>query len=299
MSNTVKTKCAICQTYDNAVTRITSNFDHESFTVEVFSARRLPDRRYFEWVECKGCGLWRSDPVIELRLDSLYKESSFDYDLEVEALKKTYLKLYQRTNPLAHQKILEIGGGNGFFLDAILENYDAEIAGVEPSIEAVSKASTAVKPHLITAMMVPELFQNNTFTNVSLFHVLDHLSEPDKTLKTIHDVLQKNGTILIAVHNVKSWSARLLKSRSPIFDVEHTYLYDKKTIQLLLESNGYSVVDNRGYWNLYSLLYIVQLVPLPNFIKIKVMSNKSISRILGAFKLWLPLGNICVVGMKV
>lgn len=299
MTKSIKTKCAICQTFDNSAIKLPSNFDTESFTVEVFSARRVPDRRYFQWVECKKCGLWRSDPIIELPLENLYSESSFDYDLEVEGLKKTYLRLFRRTKPKITQKVLEIGGGNGFFLDAILDNYDAEIAGVEPSLDAVSKSSKAVKPFMKTQMMESGLYPNNFFTNVSIFHVLDHLPEPEKTLRTIWEVLEDNGTVLIAVHNVRSWSSRLLRSRSPIFDVEHTYLYDKKTISKLLKDNGFRVTDIQGYWNLYSLLYVIQLLPLPTELKLRVFQTPSLRNILGAIRLWLPLGNMSAVGQKV
>jgi len=296
--NEIKTRCAICNTEGNSDVRIPSNFDEHSFTTQVFSARRMPDRRYFQWVECKECSLWRSDPIIVLPLDRLYKESSFDYGDEVSGLSKTYLNLFARTKPANNPSVLEIGGGNGFFLDALLDKYNAQIAGVEPSIDAVNKASDRVKPHMVTAMMESGLFDHEKFSQVCIFHVLDHLPNPASTLNQIRDVLADNGSVLIAVHNVDSWSSKLLKSKSPIFDVEHTYLYSKKSITRLLIQCGYVEVKVRGYWNLYSLRYLTQLLPLPRRMKALALNNKHMSKILGKIRIWMPLGNMTATAKK-
>jgi SAM-dependent methyltransferase len=296
--NEIRTRCAICNTEGNSDVRIPSNFDEHSFTTQVFSARRMPDRRYFQWVECKECSLWRSDPIIVLSLEQLYKESSFDYGDEVSGLSKTYLNLFARTKPANNPSVLEIGGGNGFFLDALLDKYNAQIAGVEPSIDAVNKASDRVKPHMVTAMMEDGLFSNGKFSQVCIFHVLDHLPNPASTLNQIRDVLADNGSVLIAVHNVDSWSSKLLKSKSPIFDVEHTFLYSKKSLTRLLIKCGYADIQVKGYWNLYSVKYLLQLSPIPLSIKKYLNNNKVASKLTGKILLWVPLGNMTATARK-
>ena len=298
MNKSIKTKCAVCNTEDNSVVRYVSNFDEQSFTVEVFSARRMPDRRFFQWVECNKCSLWRSDPIVALPLEQLYKESNFDYGDELFGLSKTYLNLFARTNPSGKSSVLEIGGGNGFFLDVLIDKYDVEVAGVEPSIDAISKATDRVKPYMVAAMMKDGLFESNSFSQVCIFHVLDHLPNPSITLHEIREVLIEGGSILIAVHNVKSWSSRLLKSKSPIFDVEHTYLYSKESITRLLIECGYVDIKVRNYWNLYSLRYLIQLFPLPRNVKLFLHHNKFMSSILGGLRFWVPLGNMTAVAKK-
>jgi hypothetical protein len=90
----------------------------------------------------------------------------------------------------------------------------------------------------------------------------------------------------------------LLKSKSPIFDVEHTYLYSKKSITGLLVQCGYVDVRVRGYWNLYSLRYLAQLLPLPPKIKTFAFDNKHIAKILGKARIWVPLGNMVATAKK-
>ena len=88
----IATKCPICETLNNSISVYPSNVDANSFSTEVFSARRLPDRRHYQWVRCNSCTLLRSDPVLDVDLEKLYVESTFDYSTEVDGLKKTYFK---------------------------------------------------------------------------------------------------------------------------------------------------------------------------------------------------------------
>ena len=295
----MKTSCCYCGTLDNAKEVYPANFDANSFSVEVFSARRIPDRRYFRWVSCNSCKQFRSDPVVDLDLDYLYKESTFDYSDESVGLARTYFKLIELgMDNVKGKSILEIGGGNGFVLDYALSQGCESVLGVEPSILAVESASERVKPFMITSMFKPGIVPNEKFDCAVMFHVMDHLPDPLQTLETIYAALSKQGIVVIAVHNVDSWSAKLFKSKSPIFDVEHTYLYSKNSAVTLLQKAGFAEVSARGYWNTYSLRYLFQLLPMPNSIKSRLL-NSFFGRAIGYISLPVPLGNMVVIGTKI
>jgi len=294
----MKTRCCFCSTLDNAVEIVPANFDSESFSTEVFSARRIPDRRFFRWVSCNTCGQYRSDPVEELDLETLYKDSTFDYSDESESLAKTYFKLIQESlGEVSGKSILEIGGGSGFVLDYALRNGSGSILGVEPSVRAVESASSNVKPFMIVSMFKRGVVPSDNFDCAAMFHVMDHLPSPLETLEDIHDALKPGGVVVIAVHNVESWSAKLFKSRSPIFDVEHTYLFSKKTGENLLLKAGFTNVKTRPYWNVYSVKYLFQLLPIPRSLKIGIIHG-FVGKILSLISLPVPLGNIVLVGTK-
>jgi len=112
----IATKCPICETLNNSASVYPSNVDEHSFSTEVFSARRLPDRRHYQWVRCNSCSLLRSDPVFDVDLEQLYVESTFDYSTEVDGLKKTYFNLVKRAlgNKQLRKSIFEVGGGMDF-----------------------------------------------------------------------------------------------------------------------------------------------------------------------------------------
>jgi len=296
---TIDTKCPICSTYGNSESIYPSNVNLESFNTEVFSARRLPDRQHYQWVRCSSCGLLRSDPILEVNLTQLYEESTFDYSTEVSGLKKTYLRLVKKAidNDLSLRSIFEVGGGNGFFLEAAKDFGFKKVAGIEPSHAAINAAREDVRPHLIASMMSNSVLPKNSFQVGAMFHTLDHLQDPIQTLKDCLEALEPGGTFVVAVHNERSWSARLLGERSPIIDVEHTYLYSLKTGIQIFEKAGFKNVRAGAYNNHYSLAYILHLLPVSRKFR-KVILGSWIGTLLSRVKIIVPLGNMWITGKK-
>ena len=295
----IATKCPICETLGNAVPVYPSNVDETSFSTEIFSARRLPDRRHYQWVRCNQCTLLRSDPVLDVDLEKLYVESTFDYSTEVDGLKKTYFNLVKKAlgGKNFKKSIFEVGGGNGFFLEAAKDGGFANVAGVEPSTEAINAARADIKPHMIASMMKAGVLADNSFEVGTMFHTLDHLTDPVSTLKVCADALQKGGVFVVAIHNERSWSARLMGERSPIIDVEHTHLYTRKSGEALFKKIGFIDVRSGAYNNHYSLAYILHLIPISRTFRKRVLES-SIGTLLSKIKVVVPLGNMWVAGTK-
>lgn len=295
----LKTICPVCETIGNSKSVYPSNVNIETFNAEVFSARRLPDCQHYQWVRCISCGLLRSDPVLDINLTQLYEESTFDYSTEVNGLKKTYLRLVKKAlgKNVPARSIFEVGGGNGFFLEAAKDFGFKKIAGVEPSYQAISAAREDIKPFLVASMMSSSILPKNSFQIGTMFHTLDHLQDPIQTLRDCLDTLEPGGTFVVAVHNERSWSARLLGERSPIIDVEHTYLYSLKTGVQIFEKAGFKKVRSGAYNNHYSLAYILHLLPISRKLK-KLVLGSVFGQLLSKIKVVVPLGNMWIAGIK-
>ena len=295
----LKTICPICESFDNSILVYSPNINLQTFSAKVFSARRLPDRQHYQWVRCISCGLLRSDPISEINLKQLYEESSFEYSNEVDGLKKTYLKLVKKAlnKKMPARSIFEVGSGNGFFLEAAKDYGFNKITGVEPSFAAISAAREDVKPHLIAKMMSASILPKGSFHVGAMFHTLDHLQDPIETLKHCLDALESGGTFVVAVHNERSWSARLLREKSPIIDVEHTYLYSLKTGIRIFEKAGFVEVRSGSYNNHYSLAYIFHLLPISKDFR-KFILSSWVGDLLAKIKIVLPLGNMWIAGLK-
>ncbi len=294
----VQTRCAICDTLDAADEIYPANFDVDVFNPAVFSARRLPDRIHYRLVKCKRCGLVRSDPVADDSvLAELYAKSAFTYDDEVSYLQRTYGRYLRKARSLlrgSSSRLLEIGCGNGFLLEqALVQGFD-EVSGVEPSSEAISKAADTVRDRIVPDVMHAGLFEAGSFDIVCLFQVFDHISDPGSLLEECRRVVRPGGVVMCYNHNVTAFSARLLGERSPIVDVEHTYLYSPKTIAALLLKHGFEDVRVWRAWNYYPLQYLARLLPLPAPMKEALRSFLSVTRV-GKVPLWAPLGNLCAV----
>lgn len=294
------TRCAICDCEGGAAERWPATFDPDAFSARVFSARRMPDRVHYRMVTCNTCGLVRSDPVApEELLATLYAKSSFDYGQEVESLQATYgraLGWLEARSP-RRESLLEIGCGNGFFLQQAHRQGWQEARGVEPSADAVAKAPRELDGAIVQDVMRGGLFAPESFDAVCLFQVLDHIAHPVELLEECAAVLRPGGHILALNHNVAAWSARILGERSPIVDIEHTYLYSPATMRRIFTKAGFTDPQVRSVRNTYSLAYLAQLLPLPAAMKSRLMPQLR-GGLAGRMRLTVPLGNLCLIARK-
>jgi SAM-dependent methyltransferase len=294
------TSCAICGTAGNADEVHGATLTPSAFTATVFSARRLPDRVHYRVVRCRSCGLVRSDPVLGAAgLAQLYQASTFEYGDELDGLRATYGKALGRLAELVPQRagLLDIGTGSGFVLELAHDSGWAGVRGVEPSGDAIAKARPDIRPRIAADMMRPGLFEHGSFDAVTMFQVLDHMPDPVALLDECRRVLRPGGVALAFNHNVTAWSARLLRERSPIIDVEHTYLYSPATIRTLFDRSGFKVVSVRPVRNTYSLKYLAHLLPLPDAQKRRLLSLLRRSSV-GRREITVPLGNLCLMARR-
>ncbi len=296
----ISTTCAICVTKNNASVVYQANFDVEAFNPEVFSARRIPDMVHYQIVRCNVCGLIRSDPVANANtLKTLYQQSNFTYDQETPNLIKTYGRYLRKTEKykIPKQHLLEIGCGNGFFLEEAISQGFKEVMGIEPSKDAISRANSAIRPQIVCDMLRPGLLPSNAFNAICMFQTFDHISEPNMLLEECVKLLRSGGIILCLNHNVEAVSSRILGEKSPIIDIEHTYLYSLKTIKRLFEKQGLHVLEAKPVWNIVRLYSLLRLFPMPRSIKQKLLDFVSRTP-LSKLSFTLPLGNLYVIAQK-
>ena len=96
-------------------------------------------------------------------------------------------------------RVLDIGSGTGDFL-YFMNSKGYDVAGVENN----SKANLiSQKKGIETYERITDL-SDNSFNLISLWHVLEHLSDPDQTFKRSFNLLNKSGYLIIAVPNIYS-----------------------------------------------------------------------------------------------
>ena len=292
-----RTRCAVCGTIDQAQEVYPARLDLDAFTPARFSARRIPDRTHHRIVRCSRCGLLRSDPMLDpAAIETLYRSSAFNYGDELEGLCRTYGNALDRIGSMVPSRdgLLDIGCGNGFVLSLALDRGWKEVRGVEPSSDSVARAPSDVRRLITEEMMRPGLFRPGSFDAITLFQVLDHITEPRVFLRECLRLLRPGGVILALNHNASAWSARVLGERSPIVDIEHSYLYSAKTMRSLFVRTGFDVLSVYPVANTYSAAYVLHLVPLPRRLKDFLMPRFRRSRV-GQIPLTLRLGNLCLL----
>ena len=98
-------------------------------------------------------------------------------------------------------------------------------------------------------------------------------------------------------HNIRAFITRVLGEGSPMYDIEHIYLFDKSTIRRLFTANGFEVTRVAGLSNSYTLSYAVKMFPFPAALKkgiVRALEGVS----LASSTVRVPAGNMVTVGRK-
>lgn len=295
------TKCAICDSFDNSSALYPERLPKE-LDASPYAPRRNRDFFHYNIVKCKNCELLRSDPIIdEKELKQFYFDSKCSYTDENEniPLKKTYGDYFKRVLKYKVKKgsFLDIGCSNGFMLEKAKEFGFKKIVGVEPSIEAIEKADPIIKPFIINDMFNEKMFEENSFDMITFFQTFDHVTDPNSFLQNCFKILKDGGFILAINHNAGSFSARILKEKSPIIDIGHAYLYDINTMSKIFVKNNFFVHDVFSIQNTVSVERLIQLMPLKYSITNNLQRLARKIRI-NQYSIRLPLGNLGIIAQK-
>lgn len=265
-----------------------------------FSAKKDPDHLHCRMVRCEGCGLLYSTPILEdYEVTKLYEESTFVYDQDSRNLEETYgavLKEVEAVIP-AKENLLDIGCSNGFFLDKALHLGWQNVYGVEPAKEAVAIAPPSVKDHIKLGIFDPNDWPKDSFDVVFFAMVIEHIADVNGFLSGMKSLLKEGGVVLGIAHDERSLLSRLLKSRCPIINDEHVYVFDRQTLGKIFSKHGFKVIKIAALGNIYSLNYWLKMLPLPKFAKKAVRWFFRVTR-LGEINLRLKAGNIYIIAQK-
>ena len=153
---------------------------------------------------------------------------SFLYQkVKQRALKKKVALITKSNNGIG--SVLDIGAGTGEFLKVASE-YGWNVQGAEPN----EKARFISKEKGIDLIEDFTEFSNRQFDVVTLWHVLEHMPNLEKTISQIETLVKPGGTLLIAVPNYKSFDARYYNKYWAAYDVpRHLWHFSKSSMQKL------------------------------------------------------------------
>jgi len=291
--------CPICKIDRNKSDKVflDASYDQNKLSQESYSSRKIPEYMSYKLKECSTCSIVYASEVPNLCLSSEYNNAIFKSEGEAEDASITYFKYIKKeilSNRVTKKNIniLDIGCGNGFFLN-LLENDGYRLCeGIEPSIEAINNNNNNnIKIH-------HGLFDNieldNKYDLITCFMTLEHIEDLNSFITKAKKILNKQGTIVFVVHNYESLLNKIFKSKSPIIDIEHYQLFNKKSISFFINkffSNSLRIIDLK---NSYNLEYWLRLFPFP--IKVKKIILKFAKKSgIGRIKLSINVGNMMVI----
>lgn len=156
---------------------------------------------------------------------------------------KNKLKLISNLSKGEH-KLLDVGSGTGDFLLAA-RNRGWIISGVEPN-ETARKKSFA--KDVIVKSSLNDLSQEQ-FQVITLWHVLEHLPDLEKSITKLKTLLAENGMLIVAVPNFKSFDAKHYKEHWAAYDVpRHLWHFSRKAIEIIFSKHGFTLIETRPMW---------------------------------------------------
>lgn len=151
--------------------------------------------------------------------------------------------------------ILDIGCASGAFLIAAKKN-GFEAHGVEPSISlreiAKQKYDLNIQPDLDSLDAGFKLFDM-----ISLWDVLEHVSDPSHMIDDLLQYLKPNGLLLLNLPMIDTLPARILKRFWPFYIEAHLFYFTNRSINRLLSLKGFELILKKTYWQTLSLRYVI------------------------------------------
>jgi SAM-dependent methyltransferase len=292
--------CPLCGSSDTSTIFAEANLELERLDSFAFSSRKMPEYMHFRMIDCPNCDLLYANPLPrEDYLEEGYSEAAYDSGVEAHFAAATYAELLSGIAdklPDLHGA-LDIGAGDGAFLENLLQHGFDEVIGIEPSRAPIAAARENVRPLLREGIFRGGDFAPERFSLVTCFQTLEHLSDPLEMTRAVWKLLKPEGAAYFICHNRRALSARLLCRKSPIFDIEHLQLFSPRSARYLLEQTGFKDVRVLPVVNRYPLRYWIRLLPLPR--KGKDMLIAVLDRLgVGSMVVPIPAGNLAVVGYK-
>jgi SAM-dependent methyltransferase len=292
--------CPVCSSRDESRVFAPDTYDPSKMDAFSYSSRKIPEYMHYRILECPTCDLLYSNPLpAEGTVSQSYLEAAFDAGEESKFAARTYGKILSKVmGSFAGRKgALDIGAGDGTFLEQLLDLGFSGVVGVEPSKAPIQAAAPRVKPLLRHRLFKAKDFKKGSLDLISCFQTLEHLYDPLHACRDAYSLLRPGGVYLTVCHNRRSFSAFVLGTKSPIFDIEHLQVFSPKSATEMLKRAGFSRVEVMTIYNRYPLYYWLKLVPFPRAWKTPLLEFLR-QNAFGRMPVPLPAGNIAVVGFK-
>jgi len=218
----------------------------------------------YVYVECDACGTWYVPLVIDHELFERYfvvcpeARRYGDYTIAqvsvaaAEEADRTrfsayYADLLEMLGPQPG-KTLDIGCGTGNSLIAA-QAAGFEAYGFEVNAEALAAAAARGRRVLRSTENLPE----GSFSAVTLWESLEHMSDPDATLALARRMLTRDGVLAFSVPNLNSPIIRSMRGDSmqvhggPAWP-GHINVFTPSSVEILLQRAGFEVIDMSGQY---------------------------------------------------
>jgi 2-polyprenyl-3-methyl-5-hydroxy-6-metoxy-1,4-benzoquinol methylase len=228
------------------------------------------DKKDIDVLKCEYCGLVflsSFEHIIEnfYKNSGMYENTKFSLADIIEESKKDDWRRYKMLEQkIINKSILDIGCGSGGFLkySQLCTPY---VAGVEIEERMISHLSHHSSINIYSS--IEQIPSKEIYDFITMFHVLEHIQDPELFLSKIKCHMRENTKLIIEVPNVDDALISLynnLSFKKHYFWSCHLILYNNITLKGVIEKSGNFKVEktmqiqryplaNHIYWILKGL----------------------------------------------
>lgn len=211
---------------------------------------------FFSYNKC-FCGSYYISPMIKDKTLSLIYSDSGPYSLYRKKFIENKSKIKIRSKKVNKRKfdqvlaiirnknksLLDFGCGDGGFLKVCKSHGMKNLSGVDSKY---LKRETYDGIHYYNSL--DNLNKNNKFNCITLWGVLEHLSDPVNFLKKISNYLSKNGFIFLEIPNAESLLMNYAITNKKLLSRflepgRHLYFFSKKFISIVSQKFNLKLID--------------------------------------------------------
>ncbi|MEM7156126.1 MAG: class I SAM-dependent methyltransferase [Myxococcota bacterium] len=193
----------------------------------------------FPHVQCQECGSVFVSPLpTEEVVQATYLDPDYHGEIagSVERMRDEARARARVMQERGCTRVLEIGCGAGFFVEALLElGIDAQ--GVDPGPQAKQAAARGLPIHPI---WLEQLEPDRPFDGIAMFELLEHLPDPVTALQWSQRHTRPGATLALSTPSASGLPARMLGRRFPMFcPPNHLELFTRRGLERLLARGGF------------------------------------------------------------
>jgi len=208
----------------------------------------------FNIVKCRECGFRFTNPRPQANALGRYYESP-EYISHSDSKKGLFASVYQQmrkytlfqkytliTKLQQKGEILDIGCATGQFLN-YMAKHGWKCTGIEPDEKTRSHAISEYGLQVFAEGQL-DLFEKSSFDVITMWHVLEHVSDLNARLMQLNKLLKPLGSLLVAVPNCDAYDAKKYGKFWAGYDLpRHLYHFTKSDVKLLMEKHGFTIVN--------------------------------------------------------
>lgn len=248
--------CPACGASDSSLSL--DGDDHEIRLQSVGSSRTILSHGRI--LRCASCGLaYRSHRPSAEQLAQLYREADDGmYEAEMPNRWRTAMRhksIVEKHVP-TKGSLLDIGCASGAFMRVMLDD-GWQVQGIEPSESQYRRAAGVLGgSNFIHQCTLERAHLDDRFDLITLWDVLEHVTEPSQFLALAASYLKEGGYLLLNVPRIDSPISKLLGPRWPLLLAEHLCYFTVPSLVACGKTAGLKLIHTGQRPAAFSLEYV-------------------------------------------